>query len=616
MGIMPDANDLLIRQLTEHLPANSAAAKLLRFAFDDGTEDDELAEAKQNTIGAVLDLIYALRGAVTACGITMTTARMLGRTTASTGAIEEITVGSGLSLTGGALTAEVTSASMAAAISAAVTALFENKGNLDASGNPNYPAATLNDAYRISVAGRVGGASGPTVSVGDWVIAIATNAGGDQAAVGASWDIWEGNIPGLTADGLSLIQAASFAAMRALLDLEAGTDFNAYRGEVGKLNVTGSDIASATTPDIGAAIGDFVNITGTTTITGFAPATAGFRRLLKFEGVLQLTHHATSMILPTGANITTEANDIAEFVSLGSGNWRCIRYQRADGTPLAGGGAGGGASIAYPKTFFVSASLGDDDTGAVGNPALPYATAQAAFDAWMALASSGQLHVMDGSVGGIALAADMSYTLHLTGNGPAACNLGGLNANGVIGASGSEDADGAAGSAGFTALFTSDYSINCGVITGVGGAGGHGGTPSNVNTHGGAGGASAPMRLLNMLCDSVTIYGGSGGNGSSYDGNDNGGNGGSVQDVMLSGMITRDSGIGINICPGAAGSGWYPGTDGTAGMALIIHCRLVAALNVIATSGGVLNNTAQSVSVSGGAVDGGNNAIGQIIAWL
>ena len=46
-----------------------------------------------------------LAGAVTTDGITMSTAKMLGRTTAATGAIEEITVGSGLSLAAGSLTA-------------------------------------------------------------------------------------------------------------------------------------------------------------------------------------------------------------------------------------------------------------------------------------------------------------------------------------------------------------------------------------------------------------------------------------------------------------------------------------------------------------------------------
>jgi hypothetical protein len=44
-------------------------------------------------------------GAVTGSGLTMATARLLGRTTASTGAVEEISVGVGLSLSAGTLTA-------------------------------------------------------------------------------------------------------------------------------------------------------------------------------------------------------------------------------------------------------------------------------------------------------------------------------------------------------------------------------------------------------------------------------------------------------------------------------------------------------------------------------
>jgi hypothetical protein len=47
----------------------------------------------------------AATGAITGSGLTMATARILGRSTTATGAVEEITVGSGLSLTGGTLTA-------------------------------------------------------------------------------------------------------------------------------------------------------------------------------------------------------------------------------------------------------------------------------------------------------------------------------------------------------------------------------------------------------------------------------------------------------------------------------------------------------------------------------
>ncbi len=98
----------------------------------------------------------------------------------------------------------------------------------------------------------------------------------------------------------------------------------------------GADIASATTTDIGAATGNFVDVTGTTTITGLGTVAAGTRRIVRFTGALLLTYNATSLILPTSANITTAAGDTAIFISLGSGNWVCTSYQRKDGSSLLG----------------------------------------------------------------------------------------------------------------------------------------------------------------------------------------------------------------------------------------------------------------------------------------
>jgi hypothetical protein len=98
----------------------------------------------------------------------------------------------------------------------------------------------------------------------------------------------------------------------------------------------GADIASATTTNIGAATGNYVNVTGTTTITGLGTVQAGTERTVTFTGALTLTHNATSLILPGGANILTAAGDSALFRSLGSGNWKCITYTRNAYTP--GGG--------------------------------------------------------------------------------------------------------------------------------------------------------------------------------------------------------------------------------------------------------------------------------------
>lgn len=97
----------------------------------------------------------------------------------------------------------------------------------------------------------------------------------------------------------------------------------------------GANIASATTTDIGAATGNFVNVTGTTTITGFGTIAAGAWRIVKFTEALTLTYNATSLILPGAANITTAAGDIGAFISLGSGNWQCTKYTRIGGISTA-----------------------------------------------------------------------------------------------------------------------------------------------------------------------------------------------------------------------------------------------------------------------------------------
>jgi len=111
-----------------------------------------------------------------------------------------------------------------------------------------------------------------------------------------------------------------------------GDDFlRAIQAIVRRTNAKGSDIASATTTDIGAATAEFIDVTGTTTITGLGTIDAGIRRLVRFTGALTLTHNGTSLILPGAANITTVANDTALFRSLGVGNWICEAYKTADG---------------------------------------------------------------------------------------------------------------------------------------------------------------------------------------------------------------------------------------------------------------------------------------------
>jgi len=84
----------------------------------------------------------------------------------------------------------------------------------------------------------------------------------------------------------------------------------------------GADVASAATLPLGQGR-DFYHVTGTTTITAIEKRAPGRLIVLEFDGILQLTHHATNLILPGGLNITTAAGDVLVFIAETAG-WRFV----------------------------------------------------------------------------------------------------------------------------------------------------------------------------------------------------------------------------------------------------------------------------------------------------
>lgn len=132
----------------------------------------------------------------------------------------------------------------------------------------------------------------------------------------------------------------------------------------------GTAVASASTTDIGASNSDYVEVSGTTTITALGTSTGRNHVWVKFQSALTLTHNATSLILPTGANITTAAGDVAEFVRVTGGNWQCLGYHPASGKPVAATARGdmpAGAVIqsvaaTYGSNADLSTTIPNDDT--------------------------------------------------------------------------------------------------------------------------------------------------------------------------------------------------------------------------------------------------------------
>lgn len=99
-------------------------------------------------------------------------------------------------------------------VDSAVTGLLDFKGDQDCSANPNYPSASKGDAYYVSVAGKIGGASGKSVEVGDVFAASADNAGGTEAGVGSSWFVLEHNLVGALIASNNLSDLANAATAR------------------------------------------------------------------------------------------------------------------------------------------------------------------------------------------------------------------------------------------------------------------------------------------------------------------------------------------------------------------------------------------------------------------
>ena len=199
---------------------------------------------------------------------------------------------------------------------------------------------------------------------------------------GAAGDTFRAVAQGGVAWVVTAYQRASGAALASSTDpgalpLAGGTMTGMVKG------AAGADLASASTVNLAVATGNYVKITGTTTITALGTVATGTRMVLHFAGILTLTHHATSLILPTAANITTAAGDVAQVVSLGSGNWRCVGYMRADGTPLV---SSGGGSIVNTTT-----------TGSITIPATGSTVSVATTAQYAAWAVGQNVYITDGT---------------------------------------------------------------------------------------------------------------------------------------------------------------------------------------------------------------------------
>lgn len=169
--------------------------------------------------------------------------------------------------------------------------------------------------------------------------------------------------------------------------------FDVLAGSVMKITgvetwTKGADVTAAT--DLLVNIdGNIFDVTGATTIATIASKGVGTHIILQFDSTPQITHDATNLVLPGGANITAAAGDVMGLHEYASADWRCEFYTKADGTavvaasgdlvndttPQLGGDLDlNSKNIDFPTTANISDCLDEDNMAT--NSAVVLATQQ------------------------------------------------------------------------------------------------------------------------------------------------------------------------------------------------------------------------------------------------
>jgi hypothetical protein len=286
--------------------------------------------------GARAALGAAASGAVGSSGLTMTTARILGRTTASTGAVEEITVGSGLSLSGGTLTATgggtgtVTSVSGTGTVNGiTLTGTVTSSGNLTLGGTLSGVSLTTQVTGTLPIANGGTGATSAANALTSLGAYPASNPNGFTSNAGTVTSVsGTGSANGLSLSGtvtssgnITLGGSVTSVAANATIDgvtigfrniPRSTTATTAVVGDVGRCIAA---TAGITIPNATFAAGDAVSIYNDSgsaiTITQGASLTlrqAGTantgNRTLAARGMATVWFNSSSEAIISGAGVT------------------------------------------------------------------------------------------------------------------------------------------------------------------------------------------------------------------------------------------------------------------------------------------------------------------------
>jgi hypothetical protein len=223
----------------------------------------------------------AASGSITTSGLTQATARILGRTTASTGAVEEIQIGSGLSLAGGELSSTVSAGIPATLLDAKGDLIVASAADTAARlavGGTNGHVLTVDSAETLGVkwAAAAGGIGGGTGSTDNSILRSDGTGGSTLQASGLVIEDAVTAFTSVTGDaGTDIITATGSAFANGqrvrFTALTGGSGLNTTTNYF-VINASGATFQLSTT-DGGSASLFTTNITGATLLTGHAVQT-------------------------------------------------------------------------------------------------------------------------------------------------------------------------------------------------------------------------------------------------------------------------------------------------------------------------------------------------------
>jgi len=234
-----------------------------------------------------------------------------------------------------------------------LTSALVYKGVIDASTNPYYPDASLGDVYKISVAGKIGGASGPNVEVGDMIICNVDTDFGTHATVGANWSIIQTNIDGAVTGPATAVTNTNFVSWDGTNGrVVADSGYSASSFMLANVLTTKGDIlVYSTTPTrLGIGTNNYVLIADSAQATGMKWAQLS---LSNTSGTLPATRGGTGLTTTTVGDLFygTASNTIT---ALSGNTTTTIKMLTQTGT--------GSASAAPVWTSFVYESAIGDGT--------------------------------------------------------------------------------------------------------------------------------------------------------------------------------------------------------------------------------------------------------------